>query len=54
LIPLLNRKAEHLHAEGVAQAVYALSQAGIYEEKTMAMLQDKIREKAFDYVVVKN
>jgi hypothetical protein len=31
LLPILREKSEYLHAEGVAQAVWALSNAGIYD-----------------------
>jgi hypothetical protein len=31
LLPILREKVDYLHAEGVAQAVWALSNAGLYD-----------------------
>lgn len=53
-VPLINKKHEWMHCEGVSMAVYGLTEAGIYEEKTWAMLQEKIRDKDMDYRIVKN
>ena len=54
LIPLLHEKKDYLHGEGIAQAVYALEQAQNYDTETWALLKEKIEDKDFDYVVVKN
>ena len=54
LIPLLHEKKDYLHGEGLAQTVYALEQAQIYDTETWALLKEKIEHKDFDYVVVKN
>lgn len=54
LIPLLHEKKDYIHGEGVAQAVYALEQAEIYDQDTWALLKEKIEAKDFDYIVIKN
>lgn len=54
LLPLLKKKIEYLHAEGVAQAVWALSNAGIWDAEIWEGLKKHIAEKNFDYTVVKN
>lgn len=54
LIPLLHEKKDYLHGEGLAQTVYALEQSENYEPEIWALLKEKIEDKDFDYVVVKN
>lgn len=54
LIPLLHEKKDYLHGEGVAQAVYALEQAQNYDEAAWALLKEKIEDRDYDYIVVKN
>ena len=54
LLPLLKSKIEYLHGEGVAQAAWALSNAGIWDVEIWEGLKKHISEKNFDYTVVKN
>ena len=54
LLPLLKKKIEYLHSEGVAQTVWALSNAGIWDSELWEGLKKQIMSKSFDYVVVKN
>ncbi len=54
LLPVLKAKADYLHSEGVAQAVYALSSAGVYDAEIWESLKKSILSKDFDYTVVKN
>ena len=54
LLPILRAKAENLHAEGLAQAVWALSNAGVYEQDLWDTLKKQVLEKNFDYEYVKN
>jgi len=53
LLPLIKKKQDWLHGEGVAQTVYALQQAEIWDEETWSLLKAKIEDKNFDYTVVK-
>ena len=53
-VPLINKKQEWLHSEGVSMAVYGLTEAGVFEEKTWQLLQAKVRDKDMDYRIVKN
>ena len=54
LLPILRKKADYLHAEGVAQAVWALSNAEIYDKEIWGQLGRLVREKNFNYTIVKN
>ena len=42
LIPLLHRKSNYLHGEGISMACYALSEAEIWDAETWKMLADAI------------
>lgn len=53
LIPLLLSKQSYLHGEGISMAIYALNEAGIYEEEVWSMLAAKCEEHNFDYQVIK-
>ena len=50
---MIKKKKDWMHGEGVAQTVYALQQAEIWDEETWKMLKEKIEDKDFDYTVVK-
>ena len=54
LLPILKRKLEYLHAEGVAHTVWALSNAGIYDSEIWEGLKKLIPERDFDVDFVKN
>jgi hypothetical protein len=54
LLPIIREKAEYLHAEGVSQTVWALSNAGVYDKDLWDILKKAILEKPFDYEYVKN
>jgi hypothetical protein len=54
IIPLLKAKIDYLHAEGVAQAVWGLASAEIYDKELWTHLAKAIKEKEFNYEVVKN
>lgn len=54
LVPLLKEKFDYLHAEGVAQAVWGLASAEIYDRDLWTKLNKAIKEKDFNYTVVKN
>lgn len=55
LIPVLKAKAEYLHAEGVAQAVWALASAGLVEDRALwATLKEAVLKKDFTPLLVKN
>ena len=54
LLPILRAKAENLHAEGLSQAVWALSNAGVYDQDLWDTLKKLILEKNYDYEYVKN
>jgi hypothetical protein len=43
-----------LHAEGVAQTVWALANAEIYDKELWSHLGRLIKEKNFNYTIVKN
>ena len=49
LIPLLMAKQEYLHAECIAMAVYALSEAKVWDKATWTMLKEKIQKHDFNY-----
>jgi hypothetical protein len=55
LLPTLRNKIEYLHAEGVAQAVWALANAELVEDKQLwSQLSKLVQEKDFTPVFVKN
>lgn len=54
LLPVLRLKGEYLHSEGVAQAVWALANAGIYDRDVWDVLKKAIADKDFGYEYVKN
>lgn len=39
LLPIILKKQDYLHAEGLAMAVYALSEAKVWDEATWSMLK---------------
>lgn len=49
LIPLLLRKQDYLHAEGLAMAAYALSEAKVWDEAAWTMLKEQISKHDFNY-----
>ena len=50
----MQEKEQWIHAEGVAQSVYALTEAQIWDENTWKLLKEKIASTDFDCLVVKN
>lgn len=55
LLPTIRNKVEYLHAEGVAQAIWALANAELVEDKTLwSQLSKLVQEKDFAPVFVKN
>lgn len=55
LLPILRNKADNLHAEGVAQAVWALSNAELVDDVSLwNKLKALVVEKEFSPVIVKN
>ena len=55
IVPVLKAKADYLHAEGVAQAVWGLASAQIWDKELWAKFNDLIiNHKDYDYKVVKN
>lgn len=54
LLPTLRKKADYLHAEGVAQAAWALANAQIHDQQIWSSLKNLILTKDFDYTIVKN
>ena len=54
LLPTLRKKAEYLHAEGVAQAVWALSNAEIYDTEIWGHLKKHLVNKDYQTIFVKN
>ena len=55
LLPVLRAKAEHLHAEGAAQAVWALANAELTDDaKLWATLKKHVLTKDFAPVIIKN
>jgi hypothetical protein len=54
ILPILKNKAEYLHAEGLAHAVWGLANAEIYDKELWATLSRQIKEKDFNYKVIKN
>jgi hypothetical protein len=52
LIPILKRKISNLHEEGLAHAVWALSNAGIYNADVWELLKTEIQSKKFNSVFV--
>ncbi len=54
LLPVLKAKAEWLHAEGVSQAIWALSKAEIWDEELWSILAKKAVEHDLDITFVKN
>jgi hypothetical protein len=53
-LPVLKQKIEYLHAEGVAQAVWALANAEIWDKDVWNGLKKLIASKDFNYTYVKN
>ena len=49
LIPLLLKKQDYLHAEGLAMAAYALSEAKVWDEAAWTMLKEQISKHDFNY-----
>lgn len=55
LLPILREKAEYLHAEGVAQAIWALANAELVEDVSLwGKLSKVVLEKDFSPIFVKN
>jgi len=55
LIPIIKAKADNLHSEGVAQAVWALANAGLVEDSELwAALKKAALDKNWAQVIVKN
>lgn len=54
LIPILTEKSDYLHAEGVAHAVWALSQAEVWDAAVWEILNKLALEKDFSWKTVKN
>ena len=55
LLPVLRAKAEHLHAEGVAQAVWALANAELTDDaKLWSTLKEHVLTKDFAPSFIKN
>lgn len=55
LLPILRAKVEYLHAEGVAQAVWALANAEITQDSALwGKLKELVMKKDFAPVFVKN
>lgn len=55
LLPILRNKVDNLHAEGVAQAIWALSNAGLTQDSALwGKLKDLVMKKDFAPVFVKN
>ena len=54
LLPLIIKKQDFLHAEGLAMTVYALSEAKVWDEAAWSMLKDNISKHDFNYQMVKN
>lgn len=51
---MIHDKSDWLHAEGISHTVYALAEAGCWDERTWTLLKEKIESKDFDYEIVKN
>lgn len=49
LLPLLRKKAEYLHSEGVAQAVWALSNAEIWDAEVWNSLKERAQHVNFNF-----
>lgn len=54
LLPVLKEKIDYLHAEGVAQTIWALSNAEIYDKELWTKLAKLVEEKDFEAIFVKN
>lgn len=55
LLPILRNKVEYLHAEGVAQTIWALANAELVEDVALwGKLKQLVVEKDFTPVIVKN
>eukprot|EP00347_Sterkiella_histriomuscorum_P021881 403332438 len=54
LLPLLKKKINYLHAEGVAQSMWALSNAQLWDEQAWSELKKLAAIKNFDYQFVNN
>ena len=54
LLPVLKEKAEYLHNEGVAMAIWALAKAEIWDAELWSTLVAKALESDFNYTIVKN
>lgn len=48
LLPILKSKMEYLHAEGVSQAVWALSHSNNYDQELWEGLKKLVMEKNFN------
>ena len=54
LLPLLKKKINYLHSEGVAHAIYALSNAQIWDEEAWSALKKLAVQKNFEVEYVSN
>ena len=54
LFPILRQKLQYLHAEGVAQTVWSLANAEIWDKELWEALKQQVVAKKWDCVVVKN
>ena len=54
LLPVLREKIDYLHAEGVAQTIWALANAEIYDKELWTKLAKLVEEKDFEAIFVKN
>lgn len=55
LIPIIKQKAEYLHAEGLAQTIWALAHAGLFDDKALWTSLAKAAEgKDFNPLYVQN
>lgn len=54
LIPILKKKIDYLHAEGIAQVVYVLTNNQIWDAELWGKLKILIQEKNWDCKIVKN
>ena len=54
LFPILRKKIDYMHAEGIAQTVWGLSNAGIYDKEIWNGLKKHISEKKLNHTYVKN
>lgn len=54
LLPLVHAKKDWMSCEGISQTVFALAEAGCWDQNTWDMLKERIESKDFDYQVVKS